>query len=700
MSGKGMKKRIIGFLLFLTVAFFVSIFSSTEVSAENPFDPYHRVRILIEYLKGRTTLSGGLTGDDLSMSKYGALQIRCSQGRLNSARIKINTVYSFDRNPVGRIAIVGISEKNVTAYVDVYLDDETEPAASFLLKGAKETALEPKNKSVDVYDRRLTGEHSVSLGFRVSGKSDNDEVSLILSTLEFAESSLPVVYFDIDESKGTVDAMNESREHDVKCFGKVSIRVPDGYISEYSRKEESGYEDLELEYIKGRGNSSWNMDKKPYKFKLDKKADFFGMGANKHWVLISNRQDNSQMRNRVTYHLGQKLGMEYTPQSIPVEVVMNGEYLGTYFLSEQVRVGEGRVEVEELTADDTDITGGYLISRKPDETDAEENKLITDLRASFLIEYPDITEGGNDAEKQYIMDYLQKTEDAIFGNDFRDTEGKSYKEYLDFDSLVDYWWVQELAINTDAYDTTSTYLYKKRGGKLYFGPLWDFDAVAWGSAEYYGDRVEGFNNTFFIWINRLKEDPEFLQAIHDRWPAIDAELEEVIKPGGLLDKYYEEMKVAESYNVELWSYDSSPLKSTCTTYRQEVEEYRNWIIARRAWINENIENIYKLTYKLTFMVDDDVHYEIKGLIGKEPPHLPIKPEKPGYIFSRWVGENGEGFDQFMKPEGDIIYHAEFVEIKKDRPLIRPFTIIIAGIAVLAVVVFVMVLYSRIRKKKS
>ena len=104
----------------------------------------------------------------------------------------------------------------------------------------------------------------------------------------------------------------------------------------------------------------------------------------------------------------------------------------------------------------------------------------------------------------------------------------------DFDSLVDYWWVQELAINTDAYDTTSTYLYKKRGGKLYFGPLWDFDAVAWGSAEYYGDRVEGFNNTFFIWINRLKEDPEFLQAIHDRWPAIDAELEEVIKPGARL----------------------------------------------------------------------------------------------------------------------------------------------------------------------
>ena len=122
--------------------------------------------------------------------------------------------------------------------------------------------------------------------------------------------------------------------------------------------------------IRGRGNSTWNQkEKKPFKIKLDKKEDIFGFGKNKHWVLLANAFDPSLIRNRITFKLSEALVFEFTPQGVPVDLVIKGDrygtkYLGNYWFGENIRVDDNRLEIDELDEDDTEmpaITGGYLI---------------------------------------------------------------------------------------------------------------------------------------------------------------------------------------------------------------------------------------------------------------------------------------------------------------------------------------------------
>ena len=129
---------------------------------------------------------------------------------------------------------------------------------------------------------------------------------------------------------------------------------------------------------------------------------------------------------------------------------------------------------------------------------------------TFAIESPDFEDYTNVEQYNYISNYVQQTENAIFGKNFKDSDGISYDEYLDVDSAIDYYWVQEFSLNGDAFGSGSTYLYKKRNGKLYWGPLWDFDYVAWGATEFSGEnQVEGLNLARNPWFIKLFSNEKF-----------------------------------------------------------------------------------------------------------------------------------------------------------------------------------------------
>ena len=200
------------------------------------------------------------------------------------------------------------------------------------------------------------------------------------------DHSVPVVTVRIDESQGTIEEMLASSDHTVNCYGTVSIEVPEGFhYCDYPDLELKNYENLKMS-IRGRGNSTWNQkDKKPFKIKLDKKEDIFGFGKNKHWVLLANAFDETLIRNRITYWLCEKLGFEFTPQGVPVDLVMVGDqygekYLGSYYLSENIRVDENRLDIGELEETDTempDITGGYLIQNARQVEEGSYNRFNT-----------------------------------------------------------------------------------------------------------------------------------------------------------------------------------------------------------------------------------------------------------------------------------------------------------------------------------
>ncbi len=462
-------------------------------------------------------------------------------------------------------------------------------------------------------------------------------------------NGLPVVYITIDETAegfGTIEEMNKSEDHSVRCTGNIRIDVPDGYTSYYSGSKISDTAELSLEYIRGRGNSTWLLDKKPYRIKLNKGADLLGMGKNKHWALLANRLDASLMRNRVASYIAEKLGLEYTPKMLPVDVVMNGEYIGSYVLSELVRVDSNRVEIDELTESDDaepEITGGYLFSLEQEQVPADTDKLfVTDRNVHFKFNTPSFVDGdGTAAQRKYITDYLQQTEDAIFGDDFKDKNGVSYTDYLDIESAANYWWLQEFMLNKDAFVTDSTYFYKKRDGKLYFGPLWDSD-IALGLGN--NPETEMLNSAPMIWLDHLRTfEPEYQALLLERWKVLDSIAEDLTKDGGYIDKISAEIKDSFTAELDKWGPPDQILKET-GDLAKETADLKEFINDRRAYINAHLSELTKALTRVTFVADGNTVYVGETMIGLPLPYYPEAPKKEGYFFLGWKDEKGEFHD--------------------------------------------------------
>ena len=214
--------------------------------------------------------------------------------------------------------------------------------------------------------------------------------------------------------------------------------------------------------IRGRGNASWNFEKKPYRLKFDKKQSPLGAPASaKKWTLISNHGDKTLMRNILAFEVSRRVGQPYTPFCNPVDLIINGEYRGCYQLCDQVEADEDRVPCED----------GYLL-----EIDAyawdEEVMFASASGIPVTIKHPD-EDDITDQQKKFINDYFNKFEAAALASNFTDPNN-GYRKYLDLDSFLRNFIVGEFCANTDAF--WSVYMYKDASdGKLHTGPTWDND---------------------------------------------------------------------------------------------------------------------------------------------------------------------------------------------------------------------------------
>ena len=214
--------------------------------------------------------------------------------------------------------------------------------------------------------------------------------------------------------------------------------------------------------IRGRGNASWNFEKKPYRLKFDKKQSPLGAPASaKKWTLISNHGDKTLMRNILAFEVSRRVGQPYTPFCHPVDLIINGEYRGCYQFCDQVEADEDRVPCED----------GYLI-----EIDAyawdEEVMFASTSGIPVTIKHPD-EDDITDQQKKFINDYFNKFEAAALASNFTDVNN-GYRKYLDLDSFLRNFIIGEFCANTDAF--WSVYMYKDAAdGKLHTGPTWDND---------------------------------------------------------------------------------------------------------------------------------------------------------------------------------------------------------------------------------
>lgn len=393
------------------------------------------------------------------------------------------------------------------------------------------------------------------------------------------KANLPIVILNIDESKGTIDAMNSDPEHDTECFGTVTITSPEGYVSPYNISEDySGIEAYTNGALsmRGRGSSSWKWAKKPYQIKLeDGKEDLFGMGKNKKWTLIANYADRTLMRNKMIYDLADAIGLPFSAKSVFVEVVMNDEYLGNYILCEKVEVGDNRVDI----GDD-----GFLIEKSGGAT-----HFRSTLGYAFEVGNPE-DEDLTVEKLNYISSYYNDFEEAVFADGFLNSEGKYYDDLVDLDSLVNYYILTELSKEVDVMHK-SVYFYKTadEGSKMFIGPVWDFDRSTGNSAVNDCDIPSGFYAAErYLWTG-ICRDKKFMDAVVARYEEVYPIIQKLYATDGIIDTHYNTLK--NSANFERWDINTSANSSLIASkgsYDAEVAHMKAFVQTRAEWLYENL----------------------------------------------------------------------------------------------------------------
>lgn len=415
---------------------------------------------------------------------------------------------------------------------------------------------------------------------QVSGETINDFSMPLTYEVVFSDGTEKTYQFKVVDFTGlpifhiTTEAPVVSKDNYVN--GSLTINANSQF------EEETGTFPLE---IKGRGNSTWGLPKKPYRLKLKSKASILGLDAAKNWVLLANYSDKTLMRTSFAFELGKQLGADFTPDGIPVEVVLNGEHLGSYLLTEQVEVNKGRVDITELkTEDNADkITGGYLLEF--DERLDEDFWFKTNKKLPFTIKSPDDI---NPTQLNYIRNYVQETENAIFAANFADSQN-GYAKYINVNSFINWYLVQELVKNQDARNYSSIFYYKDRDGKLGMGPLWDFD-LSMGNVDY-SDAINprGWWVRNGAWFNRLFQDPAFKQKVKDRWDEIkDKEIADAFKN---IDKHATYLELSQRENFKRWDILNEkvwPNPQVFGTYEGEVNQIKSWLTTRITWLDANL----------------------------------------------------------------------------------------------------------------
>jgi len=331
--------------------------------------------------------------------------------------------------------------------------------------------------------------------------------------------------------------------------------------------------------IKGHGNSTWIEPKKPYKFKFDKKHSLLGMGSGKPWILLANFMDTTAIRNELSMTLGRMSDLDWTPNMRFAELYLNGNYQGTYQLAEQIKINKERVNI----SDD-----GYLLEvDSPSRLDADDVFFETD-RMNVVIKDPDIDPGSE--RYNYIKDYINNVENVLYSENFTDPD-EGYAKYLDVDSFVDWYLINEIAKNNDAVFFSSCYMNIAPGGKLKMGPVWDFDLAFGNYPVNDNTNPKGLWVKTSIWISRLFEDPVFVEKVKSRFKYFEAQQDAIIDGIELNAK---NLRWSVFENNKVWgglSKDYTSTDAVQTAYNNQISQLEDWLNIRMDWLKDTYEQM-------------------------------------------------------------------------------------------------------------
>ena len=378
--------------------------------------------------------------------------------------------------------------------------------------------------------------------------------------------------------------------------------------------------------IKGRGNYTWIWDKKPYAFKFDSKSEVLGMPAHKRWILLANWRDRTLLRNDATFWLSKKSGLPYTVRGEYVELEINGEYRGNYYLCEQIKIDKNRVNIKSLDDDFSDLSGGYLM--EIDSYWDEINKFHSaEFGLNYMFKEPDEDPDDPTTDPGYALGYawmenyiaeferVLKTKSSVRNGDFND--------YLDVDSAIMFMIINELSGNRDFYQGPphsgphSTYLYKDKGGKLFMGPGWDFDYETYIAQSYINqnsnnyDGWRGFTRTGYYY-HYLRYNADFVARIKTLW---NSKMTAFQGLPDYIDEMVEKIGLSQQFDEERWPYKTSQENRNdnhdyyenrkVVPYLTAIDRMKTNFEARVSWMNSKINALGTTNPSFTYNSPSD-----------------------------------------------------------------------------------------------
>lgn len=336
---------------------------------------------------------------------------------------------------------------------------------------------------------------SPMVGYRFSHWS-NGEANTTLSVTATRDEKIEAIFVREDKS---LPILSINTENSADIVSKSEYLNCD--ISVSNTSDEYKLEGVDAR-IRGRGNSTWEYDKKPYKIKFNSGVDLFGNGKAKDWTLISNHSDLSLARNYLAQSVASLFDSVNMTSSVQyVELFINGKYLGVYLVCEQIEIQRNRIDISE----GADLDTGYLV-----ELDGHANGHFQIDNIGYTVNKPDKDDEFFTPEHlSFIESYIMQCADAVTGDNY-----EAVKELIDVESFAEAYIVYELFKCVDA-GYSSFFMYKDAGDKLYCGPVWDFDR----SLGIVGHRKEAKNyDTLWarqenFWFRNLLEFEEFHQLV-------------------------------------------------------------------------------------------------------------------------------------------------------------------------------------------
>jgi hypothetical protein len=345
-------------------------------------------------------------------------------------------------------------------------------------------------------------------------------------------------------------------------------------------------------------------------------VSILGMPAENDWVLLSNFNDLTLMRNTMSFKLFGDMG-NYSVRTSLCEVLVDSAYKGIYVFGEKIKRDNNRVHIAKLTTADTtgdDLSGGYILQQNYWDVNNSFQSNYSPIDhpgfdVHFVYEYPD-PDSMLAVQKTYIAAYVDSLEDALYSPNFADT-ATGYRKYLDVKSFIDYFLVNEMARNVDGFKK-SVFFYKDKysnGGKLKAGPAWDFD---WSYKNIIGcficENTDGSGWAHHVndcpatdnystgWYIRLLQDSTFNNELRCTYENYRQTIFDTAYIFAYIDSVKNLVQNAQARHFKKWpilgiSGPAPEVGPVAATYNAAIDTLKAWITLRLQWLDVNIPGL-------------------------------------------------------------------------------------------------------------